>query len=179
MTPAPFRAESHGPPAAAHRARTERARADPVTTHVVLGHRRGPQGRTVLHHGADLAGRLGAALHVVHAVDLSDHPVDPDAADWEEQAQEALAAEQQEVESFLADLPGPWTYRTGRGDPVALLRRVADHYDALLIVVGSRGEGAGSVVSRLLGPSPSVSHGLIARTHRPVLVVPLHAAAGR
>ncbi|MFC5139803.1 universal stress protein [Actinomycetospora rhizophila] len=74
--------------------------------------------------------------------------------DWEEQAQDTLTAEQREVESALADLPGPWTYRTARGDPVTLLRRVADDHDALLIVVGSRGEGAGSVLSRLLGRAP-------------------------
>ena len=156
--------------------RSSRAGSEPAT-HLVLGHGAGPQGPTVLHHGVDLAERLGAALHVVHVVDLADYPVDPDSADWEEQVQDVLAAEQREVESALADLPGPWTYRIARGDPVSQLRRVADGYDALLIVVGSRGEGAGSVLSRLLGPTPSVSHGLIARTHRPVLVVPLHAAA--
>lgn len=39
-----------------------------------------------------------------------------------------------------------------------------------MIVVGSRGEGAGAALARLV--EPSVSHGLIARGHRPVLVVP-------
>ena len=50
---------------------------------------------------------------------------------------------------------------------------MADEYDALMFVVGTRGEGVGWVVSRLLG-TPSVSHGLIARSHRPVVVC--HAA---
>lgn len=157
-----------------------RADGPPVSgepiTHVVLGHRAGPDGQAVLYHGTDLAGRLGAALHVVHVVDLSDYPIDPDSPDWEQQAQETLAAERHEVESALADLPGSWTYHAAHGDPVALLRRVADSYDALMFVVGSRGENAGSVISRLLGTRPSVSHGLIARSHRPVLVVPPHAA---
>lgn len=156
------------------RADGPRPSAEPAT-HVVLGHQAGPYGRAVLRHGADLARRLGAALHVVHVVDLSDYPIDPDAADWEQQAGQHLAAEQREVETALGDLPGSWTYHAAHGDPVALLRRVADSYDALMFVVGSRGESAGSVISRLLGTRPSVSHGLIARSHRPVLVVPPHA----
>ena len=146
------------------------------TTHVVLGYRASPYGEAVLHHGAELATRLGAALHVVHVVDLCDYPIDPDSPDWEEQAQNTLAAEQRGVEAALADLPGSWTYHAAHGDPVTLLRQVADRYDALMFIVGSRGESAGGVISRLLGTRPSVSHGLIARSHRPVLVIPPHAA---
>jgi nucleotide-binding universal stress UspA family protein len=146
------------------------------TTHLVLGYRASPDGQAVLHHGADLAARLGAALHVVHVVDLSDYPIDPDSPDWEQQAQKTLAAEQRDVESALADLPGSWTYHAAHGDPAALLRQVADSFDALMFIVGSRGEGTGSVISRLLGTRPSVSHGLIAHSHRPVLVIPPHAA---
>ncbi|MHC1559254.1 universal stress protein [Actinomycetospora sp. C-140] len=148
------------------------------TTHMVLGYRASPYGEVVLRHGADLAMRLGAALHVVHVVDLSDYPIDPDSPDWEQQAQNTLAGEQQDVESALADLPGSWTYHAAHGDPVALLRQVADTHDALMFIVGSRGESAGSFFSRLLGTRPSVSHRLIARSHRPVLVVPPHAADG-
>jgi nucleotide-binding universal stress UspA family protein len=154
-----------------------RASEGPIT-HVVLGHRAGPYGEVVLRHGADLATRLRAALHVVHVVDLSDYPIDPDSPDWEQQARQTLAAEQHDVESALADLPGSWTYHAAHGDPVALLRQVADSYDALMFIVGSRGESAAHVISRLLGTRPSVSHGLIARSHRPVLVVPPHAADG-
>jgi nucleotide-binding universal stress UspA family protein len=109
-------------------------------------------------------------------VDLSDYPIDPDSPDWERQAQQTLAAEKDAVETALVDLPGSWSYHAAHGDPVALLREVADRYDALMFIVGTRGEGAGSVVSRLLGTRPSVSHGLIARSHRPVLVIPPHAA---
>ena len=147
-----------------------------AVTHLVLGYRASPYGRAVLDHGADLATRLRAALHVVHVVDLSDYPIDPDSPRWEEQAQQTLAAEQRDVETALADLPGSWTYHAAHGDPVALLRQVADGYDALMFIVGSRGEGVGSVASRLLGTRPSVSHRLIARSHRPVLVIPPHAA---
>ena len=150
--------------------------ASEPTTHVVLGYRASRYGEAVLHHGADLATRLLAALHVVHVVDLCDSPIDPDSPDWEEQAQKTLAAERRGVEAALADLPGSWTYHGAHGDPVTLLREVADSYDALMFIVGSRGESAGSVLSRLLGARPSVSHGLIARSHRPVLVIPPHAA---
>lgn len=141
-----------------------------ASAHLVLGHRDGPLGDAVLRVGAELAARLGAALHVVHVVDLSDYPIDPDSPDWERDAQATLAAEQATVETALADLGTSWTYHAAHGDPVALLRQVADTHDALMVVVGSRGEGAATVLSRLL--EPSVSHGLIARTHRPVLVVP-------
>jgi nucleotide-binding universal stress UspA family protein len=151
--------------------------ASEPTTHLVLGYRASPYGQAVLHHGADLAARLGAALHVVHVVDLSDYPIDPDSPDWEQQAQKTLAAEQRDVESTLVDLPGSWTYHAAHGDPVTLLCQVADSHDALMFIVGSRGEGARRVISRLLGTRPSVSHGLIARSHRPVLVIPPHAAA--
>ena len=144
--------------------------------HLVLGHRHGPLGTAALRVGADLATRLRAALHVVHVVDLVDYPIDPDAWDWDQQADRALLAERRDVETELAELGTPWTYRADRGDPVSLLRQVADDHDALMIIVGTRGEGAGSGLSRLLG-TPSVSHGLVARTHRPVLVVPPHAAA--
>jgi nucleotide-binding universal stress UspA family protein len=150
--------------------------ASEPTTHLVLGYRASPYGHAVLHHGADLAARLGAALHVVHVVDLSDYPIDPDSPDWEQQAQKTLAAEQRDVEAALARLSGSWTYHAAHGDPVALLRQVADQYDALLFIVGSRGESAGGVISRLLGTRPSVSHGLIAHSHRPVVVIPPHAA---
>lgn len=146
--------------------------------HLVLGYRQGELGAAVLRTGADIAGRLDATLHVVHVVDLSDYPIDPDAWDWEQQAERTLAAEKRAVEAALAAQPTPWTYHAAHGNPVALLRQVADEYDALMIVVGTRGEGGGSILSRLTG-EPSVSHGLVARTHRPVLVVPPRAASPR
>lgn len=157
----------------------DRAGPRPVAApaaHVVLGYRDGPLGQAVLGVGADLAARLGAALHVVHVVDLSDYPIDPDSPDWERQAQQTLAHEQRDVEDALARRQHTsWTYHAAHGDPVALLRQVADTHDALMFIVGSRGEGAASIASRLIGV-PSVSHGLIARSHRPVLVVPPRAA---
>lgn len=138
-------------------------------THLVLGYRDDDAGRAALRVGADLAERLTATLHVVHVVDLADYPIDPDDPDWERRAREHLAQEQRQVEAAMAESRCTWSYHAARGDPVGLLRRVADAHDALLFVVGTRGEGVGEVVSRLLGV-PSVSHGLIARSHRPVVV---------
>lgn len=72
---------------------------------------------------------------------------------------------------MLGASSGPaWTQEVLRGDPVRVLSRAAEVHDVTMIVIGSRGEGAGAALSRLF--EPSVSHGLIGRRHRPVLVVP-------
>jgi len=73
------------------------------------------------------------------------------------------------LRAALAAHRGGWTYQTGRGDPARLLISVADEHDALMIVVGSRGEGLHVFVERLI--SPSVAHRLIEHSRRPVLVV--------
>jgi nucleotide-binding universal stress UspA family protein len=147
----------------------------PPQAHLVLGHGRYASSEAALPVAADLARRLQAQLHVVHGIDLSDYPIDPDAADWEAQAQHVLAAQQQRVADALAGTDTGWSYHAWRGDPVELLARVADETDALMIIVGSRGEGFGKVLDRIF--ERSVSHGLIARQHRPVLVVPQPAEA--
>ena len=38
---------------------------------------------------------------MVHSIDLSDYPIDPDAADWEQQAQCALRDQYQQVAEAL------------------------------------------------------------------------------
>jgi nucleotide-binding universal stress UspA family protein len=141
------------------------------TTHLVLGFDRSRASHTAIQVAADLALRLAAELHVVHVVDLSDYPVDPDLPTWEDLGRSVLASEEAEVRTALAGHAGPWSYRAMRGDPVALLASVADEVDALLVIVGTRGAGPSAALHRLL--DGSVSHGLIGR-HRPVLVVPTH-----
>ncbi|TCK22477.1 nucleotide-binding universal stress UspA family protein [Pseudonocardia endophytica] len=136
---------------------------------VAYGH--GPDGDHVLRVAAGLAARIGATLLVVHVVDIRDEPVDPDAAAFDEDTERAVAGLRTHVDAVLGDLDGPqWTQTVLRGDPVRALSAAAEEHDVAMIVVGSRGGGAGAALSRLL--EPSVSQGLIRHQHRPVLVVP-------
>jgi nucleotide-binding universal stress UspA family protein len=141
-----------------------------ATVSLVVGHSPDPGSDHALDAAAELAHRLGARLHVVHVVTLDDYPVDPDAADWEEQAAHELAQQHDRVARTLIDRGVDWEFETRRGDPAAELCHAADEQDALLIVVGTRGEGLRTVVSRLL--EPSVSHAMIRSQDRPVVVVP-------
>jgi nucleotide-binding universal stress UspA family protein len=152
------------------RIRIDGSNADRPATVLVLGHSRDPASDAALDVAADLAGRLHAHLHVVHGVSLDDYPIDPDAADWEEQAREVLDAQRAHVEAVLSGSPDGWTYHAGRGDPVGLIIAVAEEHDAFMIIVGSRGEGTVATVQRVLGGS--VSRGVLRHQHRPVLVVP-------
>jgi nucleotide-binding universal stress UspA family protein len=138
--------------------------------HLVVGYDVHPASHLALEFAGDLAGRLHAQLHVVHAVDLSDYPIDPDQPDWEIHARDVLAGERQAVAAALAGHAWGWTYHAWRGDPVKLLRTVADEHDALMFIVGTRGYGPLATLQRLL--DGSVSHGLIGHQRRPVVVVP-------
>lgn len=148
-----------------------------ATTTLVVGYSPDSGGDQALVVAADLALRLGARVHVVHVITLADYPIDPDAADWEEQARHHVAQQRDSVRRVLSDRGVAWHYEARRGDPADELCRAADEQDALLIVVGTRGEGLRVVVPRLL--EPSVSHTVIRHQHRPVLVVPPPAIVGR
>jgi nucleotide-binding universal stress UspA family protein len=137
---------------------------------LIVGHCRDTASDHALAVAAELGRRLGAQLHVVHAVALDDYPIDPDASDWEERGEQTLVEERHQVEAALTRTGLPWTYRSCRGNPVRALAAAADERDALMIVVGTRGEGLRAILSRLI--QPSVSHALIEHQHRPVLVVP-------
>ena len=79
-------------------------------TSIVVGHSRDPASQEALRVARDLAERLEARLHVVHGVDLGDYPINPDAADWEEQGERTLAEQQDQVQTALATCPQGWTY---------------------------------------------------------------------
>jgi nucleotide-binding universal stress UspA family protein len=143
--------------------------ADPT---LVVGHGQDPSSDHALQAAVDLGHRLGGRLHVVHVIDLHDYPINIDSPDWEARGAAAVAAEQHHVERLLADAPVPWSYEARHGDPAKVLCSAADEHDALLIVVGSRGEGLRRALGRLV--DPSISHGVIQHQHRPVLVVPTH-----
>ncbi len=144
------------------------SRSEPHVS-MVLGYDRTPESRNAFDVTLDLGARLMAFLHVVHAIDLRDYPIDPDSADWEAKAAATLAEERKIATGLLRQYPWGWSYLAGRGDPARLLMSVADDHDALMIVVGSKGEGLHVLVERLI--SPAVSHRLIERAKRPVLVV--------
>ena len=139
---------------------------------LVVGHGHDPSSDHALLAAVDLGRRLDGRLHVVHVIDLHDYPLNIDAPDWEQRGAAAVVAEQRHVESLLADAPVPWSYEACHGDPAKVLCSAAEEHDALLIVVGSRGEGLRRALGRLM--DPSISHGVIQRQHRPVLVVPSH-----
>lgn len=121
----------------------------------------------VLAVAADLAARLDADLHVVHAIDLRDYPVDPDSADWEEHAEAALTELRSSIETTLAGHEGRWTYQVQVGEPVPTLKAAADDRDALMIVVGHHKHWTPVRVTR-----GSVGAGLSRTARRPVLIVP-------
>ena len=140
------------------------------TATLIVGHCRDSSSEHALAVAAELGRRLGARLHVVHAAVLEDYPVDPDAADWEEQGERTLAEERHHVEAALTRTGLPWTYQSCRGNPAKALATAAGEHDALMIIVGTRGEGLRAALLRLA--QPSVSHALIEHQGRPVLVVP-------
>jgi nucleotide-binding universal stress UspA family protein len=164
------RATATDPCARSRRLRLASHGREPADTSLVVGHSLHPASDTALHVAVDLARRLRADLHVVHGADLFDYPVDPDAADWDQQARRALDEQRRRVAAALADAPLGWTYHAGHGDPARLITEVAEETDALMIIVGSRGQGPGAAFERLL--SGSVSRTVLRRQHRPVLVVP-------
>lgn len=143
---------------------------EPAMPTLILGHGRDSSSDHALTVAADLGRRLGARLHVVHAICLEDYPIDPDAADWEQGAA-AVAEERRHVEHLLTDTAVQWSYEARHGEPPAVLTRAADEHHALMIVVGSRGEGLRRTLARLA--DPSVSHRVIGHLRHPVLVVPL------
>lgn len=136
---------------------------------IVVGHDRQLESRAALQVAMDFATRLNASLHIVHVVNLDDYPIDPDSADWESYASERLAEEKSMVAECLQDHSRAWSYYVGRGDPARRLIRVAEENDALMIIVGSHGEGIRASLGRLV--EPAVSHRLIQEARYPVLVV--------
>lgn len=136
---------------------------------LVVGFDRSAASLAALATGGELGRRLGAELHVVHAVDLADYPVDPDADDWEGQAATTLQAQRRSVDEALAGYPHRWRYLAVRAEPADALVWAADRCDALMIVVGAHSTGWRRLLDRLSGPS--VSERLLGHCHRPVLVV--------
>lgn len=140
-----------------------------------------PEASEVLCRAADLARRLSTHLHVAHVRDLLAPNLlgvpaglgglPPPATHL---AMDVEAAESDRVrESIAGELAGSgvdWTLHVGEGDPARIVAELADSVEAYCIVLGSRGEGFGAFLERLV--RPSVTHALIRDQRRPVVVIP-------
>jgi nucleotide-binding universal stress UspA family protein len=144
---------------------------------LVVGYSGKPSSDGVVLVAADLARRAGASLHVVHAICRDDYPINPEAADWEEQAAARVAEQRRHAEDLLASTSTRWIYEAIRGTPAAVLARISEEQNALLIVLGGPAKG---LLHALRLDRASVSRNVIDSQLRPVLVVPLshdsHAA---
>ena len=138
-------------------------------TRIVAGYHASQAGLTALGTATDLAERMNAELHVVHAIDLSDYPVDPDRADWEEYARERLASQRENIDAVMSNFSGLGFVHIHRGDAFVVLCQIANQYDAAMIVIGSRTGGLARV-ERFA--ALSVVGKLLNHPGRPVLVVP-------
>jgi nucleotide-binding universal stress UspA family protein len=145
------------------------------------------QSRVVFEEASALALTLEATLHFAY-VDtssigdlhrqMSDDglgsfsgvlPFDSDAPNdtWERVGHDI----EEEVAAALSGKDVAWDFLHLTGEPVDMLARLADKFDARYIIVGTREPGPGPHLRELLGGS--VASGLAHHQHHPVLVVPL------
>jgi nucleotide-binding universal stress UspA family protein len=111
---------------------------------------------------ADLSGKTGAELHVMHAWEYVPHPVlDPE--DYEEEAERLLKEQTELVASAGATVTEA---HLTMAPPVDAILGLSEEIGADLVVVGGRGHGP--VERLLLG---SVSEGVVHHATRPVLVL--------
>lgn len=129
-----------------------------------------------LTYAVMLAQSLAAHIHVVHIVDVDDLPVDPDAAEWEHDVDDAVAGDLATARRLLADAPASWSYHAGHGAPAQLLARVADRYSALMVIIGSPRGGLLSLLDTVFGQS--VAHQMIGQRRTPLLLVPADTLVG-
>ena len=150
--------------------------SDGDTPCLLVGVNRHPSSYVALQTAARLATQLRARLKVVHVVDLSDFPIDPDSFDWDTAAEAAQEEQRRQVTRELAHFGGPWTFNLQRGDPARVLTDMANQSAALMVVIGSGRSGA--LASLLRALKGSVGHSLIGPHRRcPLLVVPAGCAA--
>jgi nucleotide-binding universal stress UspA family protein len=149
---------------------------------ILVGYDDSRAGRNALCTAADLAGRLGGTLKVVHAVPpvapLAASPaglagngyVVPPPEDTAEQRARTKESLGGVVGDLLAGTSVSWVFDVVDGDAVTVLEEQCQRAGAYLVVVGTRHAGIGTALDRLL--TGSTSRGLQRRCARPVLVVP-------
>ncbi|ASF07325.1 hypothetical protein NBRGN_104_00720 [Nocardia brasiliensis NBRC 14402] len=139
-------------------------------TAIVVGIAERPAALAALVAAAGLARDLTDELHVVHAFDLGDYPVDPDIDDWERQADAKQATVRACAAAALYDHRSiEWTYHARRGTPERVLLAVAHSVGARMIVIGSHPH---SFLGYHYGGS--VSRALLRQHEYPILLVADH-----
>lgn len=115
-------------------------------------------------------------VHVVHPRALADGQFDPEVMVSDEHARHVEALERRLQELLPADSPSAGTTATAgvveNEDTIAGVCQEADRFDADVIVIASHGWSG--LAGAVLG---SVAHGLMRRSHRPVLVVRASSAS--
>ncbi|WP_280405636.1 universal stress protein [Nocardia brasiliensis] len=142
-------------------------------TVIVVGIAERPTAFAALDAAAGLARDLADELHVVHAIDLGDYPVDPDIDDWEKRADAKQATVRARAAAALYDYRSiGWTYHARRGAPEHVLLAVAHSVGARMIVIGSHPH---SFLGYHYGGS--VSRALLRQHEYPILLVSEHGQA--
>lgn len=139
------------------------------TGRLLVGVDGSPHEVDVLDVATNLAGALGAKVHLIRAVNLPAHGVPYGMLSMapDEVEREMSRRAQEDVESLLERVP-----QAHRGDakavigpPVQVIETTAEQLDVDLIVIGARGHG---VIDRLLG---SIAAKVVNHATRSVLVV--------
>ena len=141
-----------------------------TSAELVVGWDREPASAAALRFAVSLARRLNAHLHVVHIADVADLPVDPDAADYEQQFHASVEAHAVAARKLLDELGANWTYHAMHGRPPDVLAELAEQVDAVMIVLGAPRGGVHSFIDTFAGQSVALQ---LTRNHaRAVLLVP-------
>ncbi|MFI6216761.1 universal stress protein [Nocardia brasiliensis] len=142
-------------------------------TAIVVGIAERPSAFAALDTAAGLARDLADELHVVHAIDLGDYPVNPDIDDWDRRADVKQATLRTRAAATLHDYRSiEWTYHARRGAPERVLLAVAHSVGARMIVIGSHPH---SFLGYHYGGS--VSRALLRQHEYPILLVAEHNPA--
>ena len=144
--------------------------ADMPAHRIVLGVDGSEGGRAAMQWCASYAGLFGAHVHAVHAVTAVLAGSLPPPATSYVPTKEELDKLVETLEGWCAplrDAPVSYEARVVVGVAAGTLMQIADDVDALMVVVGRRGESG--IAELVLG---SVPRTLTHRCTRPVLVVP-------
>ncbi|MEU0133041.1 universal stress protein [Streptomyces sp. NPDC006296] len=140
---------------------------------LVLAFEDSPRSDAALAFAAGLAEQLGATLHVVHVLDLTDYPIDPDLAGSPQETElveRAAARARHEISERLRGFTCSWTYTGETGNPVLRINRAAHRHGAAAIVVGASTPGLAGTLHRSL--KGSVLRELVRHARRAVMIVP-------